>query len=486
MAYLSNGPLKGNLIAEVQASFTFAAGSTVTLDAGATLGDGSFTISGSLIVDTALDSINSEYTMTPSGALSGSGSFDLNNHEFDWEGGMISVGGLDGGNFTIDNNADFKTTGSGTKTLATSMVNLGTGVADFGGTGTLYIDGPGSPAGTGSLLNLASAVEQMEISLPVLTESVYSSPAVVFTNAGYLEINQATTVVISAPINNETGAYIESNMVGAGLTLSDSTGLSTLNGNIEMSNGTISIPGIYTSTANLTVTANSTTLTGTLTIDSGATDDFDHLILGVLPSSPGTITGAGDLSINASGLGSGDYFKWMDGDVSGTGTLTIGPYATFYLLGTGTLYRELENQGIVDWEGNGGVFFSGVTVNNDPGALFDYETPGPGFVSVFNNSGTLELGAYALAPLTVGTFTQTNEGTLQSDIASATSYGTLSVLGSATLAGTVDGYLLGTYQPPAGTSFGILSFASSSGQFTSVEPLGWSAVYSSTSVDLVS
>ena len=252
-----------------------------------------------------------------------------------------------------------------------------------------------------------------------------------------------------------------------------------------MSNETISIPGIYTSTANLTATANSTTVTDTLTIDHGATDDFDHLILGVLPSSSGTITGAGDLSINASGLGSGDYFKWMYGDVSGICILTIGPYATFYLPGTGTLSRELENQGIVDWEGDGGVFFNGVTVNNDPGALFDYQTPGPGFVSVFNNSGTLELGAYALQPLTVGTYTQTNEGTLQSDIASASLFGTLDVLGTATLAGTVDGYLLGSYQPPAGTSFGILSFASSSGQFTAIEPQGWYAVYGSTFVDLV-
>jgi hypothetical protein len=483
-AVVPSGPLKGNLIAEIQASFTFAAGSTVTLGTPNALGDGQFNLEGALVVNTALYSVNSEYTMFAGGTISGTGSFDLHNHEFNWEGGTI--GGLTGGGFTIDNNADFKTTGSGTKTLATSMVNLGTGVADFGGTGTLSIDGPGSPAGSGSLLNLASAVEQMEISLPVLTESVDTSPAVVFTNAGYLEINQATTVIISAPIYNETGAYIESNLVGAGLTLSDTSGLSTLNGNIEMTNGTVTIPGIYTSTADLTATANSTTVTGTLTINGGATDDFDHLILGVLPSNPGTITGAGDLSINASGLGSGDYFKWMYGDVSGTGILTIGPYATFYLLGTGTLYRELENQGIVDWEGNGGVFFSGVTVNNDPGALFDYQTPGPGFVSVFNNSGTLELGAYALEPLTVGTFTQTNEGTLQSDIASATSYGTLSVLGSATLAGTVDGYLLDNYQPPAGTSFGILGFASSSGQFTTVEPLGWSAVYSSTSVDLVS
>ncbi len=479
-----SGPLKGNLIAEVQASFTFAAGSTVTLRTPNALGDGQFNLNGALVVDTALDSVNSEYTMTSSAAISGSGSFDLNNHEFNWEGGTI--GELTGGGFTIDNNADFKTTGLATKTLATSMVNLGTGVADFGGTGTLSIDGPGSPAGSGSLLNLASAVEQMEISLPVLSESNTGATAVVFTNAGYLEINQPTTVVISAPMYNQLGAYIETNVVGAGLVLSDSSGLSTLNGNIEMTNATVSIPGIYTSTANLTATANSTTITGTLTIVSGATDDFDHLILGVLPSTPGTITGEGDLSINAGGLGSGDYFKWIYGDVSGSGTLTIGSYATFYLLGSGTLYRELENQGIVDWEGNGGVFFNGVTVNNDPGALFDYQTPGPGFVSVFNNSGTLELGAYALQPLTVGTYTQTNEGTLQSDIASATSYGTLDVLGSATLAGTVEGYLLDNYQPPAGTSFGILSFASSIGQFTTVDPQGWNAVYGSTFVDLVS
>lgn len=135
---MSNGPIKGNLIAEVQASFTFASTSNVTLAQGATLGDGQFYINGPLTVDTALNCVNSEFTMAASASIGGTGSIDWNNHEFNWEGGTI--GGLTGGGFTIDGNCDFTTTGSATKTLATNMINIGSGTADFGGRGILQSD----------------------------------------------------------------------------------------------------------------------------------------------------------------------------------------------------------------------------------------------------------------------------------------------------------------------------------------------------------
>lgn len=85
-----------------------------------------------------------------------------------------------------------------------------------------------------------------------------------------------------------------------------------------------------------------------------------------------------------------------------------------------------------------------------------------------------------------GTFTQSNTGTLQSDMASGSSWDTLKVTGSATLDGTVQAQLENGYQPPSGTAFDVLDFASSSGQFATVDPQGWSAMSPPTDVELVS
>ena len=198
------------------------------------------------------------------------------------------------------------------------------------------------------------------------------------------------------------------------------------------------------------------------------------------------ITGAGELSIGAAGTNTGDYLQFKNGTIS-TGKTTIGPYATLYLLGTGTgtIGGDLENHGLVDWQDGSTITFAdGSTVDNQKGAVFDFENSLGGTISTFNNAGTPELGAGDT--LTAGTFTQVSTGTLQSDIASATSYGSLSVTGTATLDGTLKGQLENGYQPPSGTSFKVLTFGSRSGQFATVSPSGWTAQYDASDVMLVS
>jgi hypothetical protein len=480
-ASVGSGPLNGNLVAEENASFTFASGSTVTLNPGATLGDGQFNIAGTLFVDEDLEATLSEFTLESTGLISGTGSVDWWNHEFDWEGGTI--GGLTDGGFTIDGNADFQTSGAATKTLATTLTNTGSGSADFDGTGTLVIDGTGMPDGVGALVNEASAVLPMELSLPlVMGVTGDGGTPGLFTNSGYLNIdgNGLGAVTISAPLDNTAAGEIDCETGAGPLTLSDTSGTSILNGGIALNNDSLTISGEYTTTSGVFSVDNSsgTTLTGTLTIDAGASADLDTLILAASPvGGGGLITGAGDLELSGE-------MTWKDGDITGSGGLTVGGSATMSISGLGTLSRNVDNEGKIEWlTGSEFMFGSGVVVTNADAAVFEDENSGPSSISTFDNNGTLEVGAGDT--LGIGTFTQSSTGTLQSDLASATSYGVVSVSGTATLDSTLDGNLEDGYQPSSGTSFEVLKFASSSGQFATVDPQGWSAQYNSTSVDLI-
>ncbi|MGH7224164.1 MAG: hypothetical protein ACRELF_13115, partial [Gemmataceae bacterium] len=277
---------------------------------------------------------------------------------------------------------------------------------------------------------------------------------------------------------------------GAGeLALSDTSDTSFLDGKIALNNDSLTISGDYITDFGFQeeFSANDvTTLTGKLTIDSGASADFDHLILTAAPYfSGGVITGAGDLSINADGVQSGDYLKWIDGTISGSGDLSIGSYATLYLMGTGMLGRDVAVQGTMECPNLGEYGCgSGTEIDVEKGGLFDYENSDWCYVPTINNAGTVEVGAGDT--LAIGTFTQASTGTLQCNLASDTSYGCVDVSGTATLDGTLDGNLEGGYQPSSGTSFDVLNFSSSSGQFATIEPQGWNANYNSTSVDLVS
>jgi hypothetical protein len=66
------------------------------------------------------------------------------------------------------------------------------------------------------------------------------------------------------------------------------------------------------------------------------------------------------------------------------------------------------------------------------------------------------------------TFSQTSAGTLQSNVASATSFGALNVTGSASLGGILAPAFLGGYVPTLGSSLPILTASSVTGAFASV------------------
>ncbi|HEY7314785.1 MAG TPA: hypothetical protein VH643_35885, partial [Gemmataceae bacterium] len=406
----------GQLEAGINAGITFGPSSSWSILAdnavGSALKEGKFFVDGPLAFTSNFVNGTADITLnddgsTTKGSIGGSGSIDWWNGEFDWNGGTI--GGLTGGGFTIEN-GDFKVQGSDPKVLATTMTNTGSGPADFGGTGTLTITGPGVPAGTGALINEASAVLPMDLSLPMLMGLAGDgmTPGAL-TNYGYLDFSGTSPMTISAPLVNEVSGVIDCATGAAPLTLSDTSGTSVLNGKLALNNDSLTISGKYTTTSGAfeeEFSANDvTTLTGTLTIDSGATADFDHLVLAEAPggSSAGVITGAGDFSIDADGGGSNDYLTWTAGTMTGTGLTTIGPNATLTLSGLGMMGRDLDNHGKVVWSATGGIGFSaGLTLHNEKDGTFDFE--GGATLPEVDNDGMLEVAA-GVTP-TVATFTQ--------------------------------------------------------------------------------
>lgn len=468
-ATITNGPLSGNLTAEENASFTFTGGGPFTLGAGATLGDGQFFIESPIAVDTDLTVSNAEFTLEDNGSstfgsIGGTGSIEWYNHPFTWEGGTI--GGLTGGGFTIEGQADFVTSGAAAETLSTTLTNLGPSTVDFGGTGPLTI------TGTGALINEASSVVPMEISLPTV-----SGPGTL-TNAGYLNIvmtgSGPSDVTISAPLDNTAGGVLDVEMGAGTLTLADTSGSSILDGSIGLNSNGLIISGIYTTDSALSLdNSGGTTLTDTLTIDSGGSADLDALTL----SGKGTITGAGDVTLE------GDCYC-TGGTIGGSGSLTVGGAGTLYVTGSGTLDRDLDVEGTVQWESSGMTFGTGVVIDIEEPGYFNYEESHASLPAL-SNDGTLEIGTDDI--LALASFTQSSSGTLQIDIASdsPSGYGFLMVSGLATLDGTLKANLENGYQPPSGTSFDVLNFGSRSGEFATVDPQGWSADYGSTSMDLI-
>ncbi|HEX3719358.1 MAG TPA: YDG domain-containing protein, partial [Verrucomicrobiae bacterium] len=99
---------------------------------------------------------------------------------------------------------------------------------------------------------------------------------------------------------------------------------------------------------------------------------------------------------------------------------------------------------------------------------------------LFTNAGTLDAQS---GTLSLNTYDLTG-GALNSGINSLTSFGIISLAGSATLTGTVSANLNNNYVPSVSDSFPVLNFSSSSGGFTNFSsPLGviWQTNYAATS-----
>jgi hypothetical protein len=156
---------------------------------------------------------------------------------------------------------------------------------------------------------------------------------------------------------------------------------------------------------------------------------------------------------------------------SGT-TLTLAAGVTVHGAG-GTLYGNLVNQGAVAADAAGpGLFFrpynTGDTFTNQ-GTIHATNGGSLDIADFQPNAGLLSAGAGSIIVIH-GPFTQAAGGTTRVEIggANTTAFGQISVDDAATLAGTLDLALVNGFAPAVGDSFTILTFASLSGTFDTV------------------
>ncbi|MCP5161447.1 MAG: filamentous hemagglutinin N-terminal domain-containing protein [Hahellaceae bacterium] len=133
----------------------------------------------------------------------------------------------------------------------------------------------------------------------------------------------------------------------------------------------------------------------TVTVDSGTATLNDSLITNSLVLNGGTLNGSGNISLATT-------FLWNGGTLGGSGTLTTSSNSTSTISGdvvTLADSRIWNNEGVVNWNGNGGAFdtfaLNGTSrmENSFLGSFYDntsattYAQIGASATAVFNNTG---------------------------------------------------------------------------------------------------
>ena len=296
-----------------------------------------------------------------------------------------------------------------------------------------------------------------------------------------------------ASLFDNFGTFRKSGNTGA--TVLDSAVVFNNTGNVEIESGTLNIegPGVnnggYLTTANSGIInlysfafTNSTTLIGSGSYLVGDAS-FGGTIAGTLTWVGGSLSGNLTLASNA-------VLNTVAGNNAFTG-LVLTNYGTVNwtnatLLGASGLNATIYNYGL--WNAQSDNTFSGGY--NGGTSLFDnfgtFRKSGKTGVTtldaavLFNNTGTLDAESGTLS--LNGTYNLSG-GTLQFGINNLSSYGTISLAGSATLTGTMIATLQSGYVPATGNSFPVLNYGSELGKFAStVLPLGfvWTTNYGST------
>jgi hypothetical protein len=157
------------------------------------------------------------------------------------------------------------------------------------------------------------------------------------------------------------------------------------------------------------------------------------------------------------------------------GTWEIGNGAAWHVYGfdltTNAANLSVSGAGTEILDTNGNNALAGFTTNTATGHF----TVGAGYHFTaqgnFLDAGVLEIGGTVTVQ---GNYTQTAGATLDIDIAGPTTYGTLTVSGTATLAGTLNVVLVNGFIPAPGASFTILTFGARSGDFSTENGLDFS------------
>jgi hypothetical protein len=180
-----------------------------------------------------------------------------------------------------------------------------------------------------------------------------------------------------------------------------------------------------------------------------------------------TGTGAGTIVLRAASTLSGNVSKGQALIIQGTNAQNSTATAASGFSNAGTItLTQIEN------EGNSSTLIiehSGTLENK--GTITVETGPGSGTRTIqgnLTNEKTVSLGAGATLKIT-GAYVQGKKGTLKTEIASASSFGALSVTGSAALGGTLSLIQLKTFIASLGQTYAILSSSARSGTFAKVK-----------------
>jgi predicted outer membrane repeat protein len=324
--------------------------------------------------------------------------------------------------------------GNSGRTLGAELINEGT--INVGMPLTLSKSGAAHVNGAGGVINVTGG----DLSV------VQSGPAASFTNDGTSNISAGRTFTLSGGTftNFDAGT---STLTGGTYNIAGTFRFSGASILTNAANITLigSVPGIQDLSSNNAL-ANFTTNTGSFTLTGGA-----------VVSTAGDFSNQGAVTIDATtGATKSQFGAAGNYNQSGAGTTTL---AAGGILALGDAAKIVNIQSGTLLQGTG-------TVNGN-----------------VSNSGTLSPGT-STTPGTLsisGTYTQTAGGTLNIKLGGTTTPGTdyddVAITGAATLDGTIHTQAINGFEPAGGDSYQVMTFASSSGDFSSKTGISFSHAF---------
>jgi hypothetical protein len=442
---------------------------TTTLSVATTITIGSLgtiTIAGpsSSLQGAATIAIQTGGTLVVSGPLNSTGNITVQlGGTFNLAGGTVSGPSQ----ITVNSSGAFNVSNGGALSTATGVTVNSSGITNWNGTANFDLS-------NGSTFNnLAGAVFTVDTS----------------TSTGGLTLTNTTGT--AAFVNS--GTFSTS---GGKLMTVNSTIPFTNNGSLIVSAATdsLSVIGLTNySVATGTLTSGTYTLLGPITPTSSITDHLSTIAANVNLGGPSADIKSGYTSSTLlpqlTNIASGGTLALSNGfglttssSLSNAGTLSIAGAATALSV-TGTYTQTAGLTVLV----NGGSMSASTQVLLQGGSL----TANNSTMINASVNNAAQIMVLAGQTLTIsGSYTQTSGGTLAPFIASPTSVGLLAVTGVATLGGTVNANIQAAYTPAPGDTWKVITFASTSGQFSTVLPtltmnaLAVSQVVTATSISL--
>lgn len=381
------------------------------------------------------------------------------------------------GNLTLQNSAVLdgaaSLTVNGTLTWNSSAVMQGGGTTTIGPNGALAVIGYVSLANR-TLVNYSASASSS------ITGSVLLDGGSTFTNAAGAQFTVGSSLSGSSQLAKGGGANA---FINEGTLIKESTQTLTISapctnhGVISISAGTVDINGTFNNLSGTTLTDGTYDLTGVLKLKDA---DIAHLAGTAKITLRGTNAAilnratSADALANLATVASECFLSLRNGrelttttPLSNAGTIAIGD-ASAVGGGAGKLtvgggYTQTAGTMLLD----GGTLEAPGGIDIQAGTLGGTGTLSGEVVNAGTVAPGLSPGILAIA----GGYTQLAGGTLAVELAgltAGTGFDQLQVTGTAALAGTLSVSLLNGFQPAPSDTFEIMTFASVSGDFTSV------------------